>query len=161
MENQSLNREAAIKIARRADGNYNEALRLANHAEDNNQELFNRWMQLLYSNNAGELVKWVDEISRIGRESQKSFFRYALEFLHECVVLQQTGEEQSRLQEEEKRLAAWLCQRMEADEWQAMTQYFNKAHYHIERNAHPKILFMNLSLQLQKIISRKKLSLTE
>ncbi|HUM45274.1 MAG TPA: DNA polymerase III subunit [Chitinophagales bacterium] len=156
----ALSDEAAAKIVRRADGNYTEAIRLLQHVEDNNQELFNRWMRLLFSPNASELMKWVEEVSKIGREQQKIFFRYALEFLHECIVLQQIGEQQSRLHEDEKRLAAWLAQNMHTGNWQQMADLFDKAHYHIERNAHPKILFLHLSLQMQPIISRKKLSLT-
>ncbi len=155
-----LSHEASAKIVRRADGNYNEAIRLLTHVEDDNQELFSRWMRLLYAPNAAELMQWVEEISKIGRESQKSFFRYALEFLHECIMLQQIGEQQSRLYEDEKRLGTWMAQKMTAYDWQSMADLFDKSHYHIERNAHPKILFLNLSLRLQPIISRKKLSLT-
>ena len=160
MDRFELSSQAASKIVRRADGNYGEAVRLANNLEDNNQESFNRWMQLLYSSNSLELVKWVDEASRIGRENQKSFFRYALEFLHECIVLQQAGENNSRLQDEERKLAVWLAARMDDNDWQIMMESFNKAYYHIERNAHPKILLMDLSLRIQKLIIRKKLSLT-
>lgn len=155
-----LTHEAAAKIVRRAEGNYNEAIRLLTNAEDNNQELFSRWMRLLYTPNATEMMQWVEEISKIGRESQKGFFRYAMEFLHECIILQQAGEQQSKLYEEEKRLGSWMAQKMNAGDWQLMAELFDKSHYHIERNAHPKILFLNLSLQLQPIISRKKLSLT-
>jgi DNA polymerase-3 subunit delta' len=145
---------------RRADGNYHEALRLINQVEDNNQELFNQWMQVLYKNDISELVKWVEDIAQIGRENQKSFFRYGLEFLHECILMQQVGQQQSRLQEEEKRLATWLSQHMRIEDWQQMAESFDNSHYHIERNAHPKILYMNLSLRLMRMISRKKLSLS-
>jgi DNA polymerase-3 subunit delta' len=155
-----LNPEAVAKIVRRANGNYNEALHLLNNVEDNNQELFNRWMQLLYTGDASELLKWVEEISRIGRENQKSFFLYALEFLHECIALQLMGEGQSRLHKQEVRLATWFSQHLDSDDWQSMMELFDQAHYHIERNAHPKILFMNLSLELKALINRKKLSLT-
>lgn len=156
----ALGENDAARIVRKAEGNYNEALRLLKNAEDNNQELMNRWFRLLFKPDAAELLKWVDEISKIGRESQKSFFRYALEFLHECIVLRHIGLQQSRLHEDEKKLAEWLSANMNTDDWQAMATLFDQSHYHIERNAHPKILFLNLSLQMQPIISRKKLSLT-
>jgi DNA polymerase-3 subunit delta' len=157
-----FNREAAMRIVRKAEGNYNEALRLAGNAEDNNQELFIRWMQLVYQGKSpAELMKWIEGIARAGRESQKSFFRYGLEFIHECIMLQQAGAENSRLEEEEKKLAQWLSKSMEVGNWKSLIELFNKSHYYIERNAHPKMLFMNLSLQLQKLIMGKKLSLTE
>ena len=37
---------------------------------------------------------------------------------------------------------------------EAITGELEKAHYHIERNANPKILFLDVSLQLIKILER-------
>lgn len=150
----------AIKIVRKSDGNYNETLRQLKNTEDNNQELFNRWLRLLFSPDTPLLYQWVDEVAKIGREAQKGFFRYALEFLHECLMLQHIGAHQSRLHEDERKLGDWMARNMGAGDWQAMADLFDQSHYHIERNAHPKILFLNLSLQMLPIISRKKLSLT-
>lgn len=150
----------ASKIVRRSEGNYNEVLRQLKNTEDNNQELFNRWLRLLFSQDSHSLFEWVEEVAKIGREAQKGFFRYALEFLHECLLLQHVGAPHSRLHEEERRLGDWMAGNMDTGDWQAMADLFDQSHYHIERNAHPKILFMNLSLQMIPIISRKKLSLT-
>ncbi|MBA2407430.1 MAG: hypothetical protein H0V65_05495 [Chitinophagales bacterium] len=155
-----LSRQDAEKIMRHSDGNYREALRLINQVEDNNQQVFNQWMQLLYRNNVSDLIKWIEDVARIGRENQKSFLRYGLEFLHECIMMQHIGEHHSRLQTEEKRLATWLSQHMQFEDWQEMMRIFDESHYYIERNAHPKILYMNLSLRLRRMISKKKLSLT-
>ncbi|MNR55185.1 hypothetical protein D3C85_1755070 [compost metagenome] len=40
---------------------------------------------------------------------------------------------------------------------EALINELEKAHYHIERNANPKILFLDVSLQLVKIIKFKTL----
>ncbi|MBA3647335.1 MAG: hypothetical protein H0W62_02115 [Chitinophagales bacterium] len=159
-ERHTLSREEARKIVRKSEGNYNEALKLISNIEDDNQQLFRKWMLLLHQNNTEDILNWVDEMSRRGRENQKSFFRYGLEFFRECLVLQHTGEKNSQLYEEEKRLAFWLTERVELDKWELIIGLFERSHYHIERNAHPKILFMNLSIQLQNLISNKKLFLS-
>lgn len=158
----SLSREAALKIARQSEGNYREATRLMSNEEDDQFEFLKKWMQLLISNKPGnpaELVKWVDEAARLGREKQKSFFRYALEFFRECVILQQAGEQHSILLDEEKKMATWFTQKMGEEDWQQLQTWLEEAHYHIERNAHAKILLMNLSLRLHKLIVNKKLTL--
>jgi DNA polymerase-3 subunit delta' len=40
---------------------------------------------------------------------------------------------------------------------QAISTELEKAHYHVERNANPKILFLDVSLQIIKILSFKTL----
>jgi DNA polymerase-3 subunit delta' len=116
-------------------------------------------MRLLIEKNEAELLKWIEEVARIGREKQKSFFRYALEFFREAIMLQQAGEQFSLLHDDEKKMATWFAQRLTLDDWKEMTRWFEEAHFHIERNAHPKILFTNLSIQIKQLISAKKLSL--
>jgi DNA polymerase-3 subunit delta' len=156
----SMERNEAIKILRHAEGNYHEALRLIHHHEEEEPELLKRWMRLLIEKNEAELAKWIDEVARIGREKQKNFLRYALEFFRECVMLQNAGEQYSTLHEEERKMANWFARRFAVEDWAVINRWFEEAHFHIERNAHPKILFMNLSIQIQHLIASKKLSLT-
>jgi DNA polymerase-3 subunit delta' len=40
---------------------------------------------------------------------------------------------------------------------QAISTELEKAHYHVERNANPKILFLDVSLQIIKILNFKTL----
>ncbi|MCY7409096.1 MAG: hypothetical protein LH473_02395 [Chitinophagales bacterium] len=160
MMKHNLNLEAANKILRQSQGNYREALRLIVNTEEDEPEILKRWMRLLIDKKSSvELVKWVEEISRAGREKQKQFLRYTLEFIRECIVMHYSGEAISNLYDEEKKMAAYLLQRLKTEEWKIIDERIEQSHYHIERNASPKILFMNLSLQIQNIISAKKLSL--
>ncbi|MEO5673927.1 MAG: hypothetical protein ABIQ74_04720 [Chitinophagales bacterium] len=158
-----LSREAAKKIVRQSEGNYRDVLRLINSTEDNEFEFLKKWMHVFITTNpataSAEITKWVDEAARLGREKQKSFFRFSLEFFRECVMLQQAGDQHSILLDEEKRMAAWLSKQLDMEDWHRIQEWFEQAHYYIERNAHSKVLFMNLSLNLQKIITNKKLVL--
>ena len=40
---------------------------------------------------------------------------------------------------------------------QAISEELEKAHYHVERNANPKILFLDVSLQIVKVLKFKTL----
>jgi DNA polymerase-3 subunit delta' len=156
----SLDRNQAEKILRQSEGNYREALRLIQSQENDEPEIMKRWMRLLIEQKKdADLQKWVEEIARLGREKQKSFLRYALEFFREVIIWQSAGEKLSLLHEEEKKMAEWFAQRLTTDNWQQVHHLFEDAHYHIERNAHPKIAFTNLSIRLRYLINVKKLSL--
>ena len=152
-------REAAMRIVRQIDGNYREALLRMNDEENDVSRHFKSWMQLVTVQKAEELLKWIEETSRLGREKQKLLFRYGLEFIRECMIMQQAGESFSRLHDEEQKMAKWFAGSMDSNDWHQLQQWFEESHYHIERNAHPKILFTHLSLQLQDLITAKKLLL--
>ncbi len=154
-----LEKEGAMKVVRQAEGNYREALRIINSHEEDEADLFKRWMRLLIEYNQPELLKWIDETVRLGREKQKRLFRYALEFVRECVIGQHSGLQNSFLHDDEMKMAEWFIGRYAGEDWEELRRWFEEAHYHIERNAHPKILFMNLSARIGQRINAKKVSL--
>jgi DNA polymerase III subunit delta' len=46
---------------------------------------------------------------------------------------------------------------MDTAQAQAISEELEKAHYHVERNANPKILFLDVSLQIIKVLKFKTL----
>ncbi|MGM0407960.1 MAG: ATP-binding protein, partial [Bacteroidota bacterium] len=84
-----VNPEKAHDIVHLSNGNFFEALNLI-QAEDDDHENFERFtslMRLAYQRKLVEIIDWVDEIARIGREKQKSFLSYALRLLRENFML--------------------------------------------------------------------------
>ncbi|MCE3283675.1 MAG: polymerase delta prime subunit, partial [Chitinophagaceae bacterium] len=68
--------ETARQIAAIAEGNYREALSLLQHAEDDWQDILRDWLNATLKSGPIAQVKWVEEISKMGREKQKQFLRY-------------------------------------------------------------------------------------
>jgi DNA polymerase-3 subunit delta' len=66
--------EQARGVAGIAQGNYHEALQLLQHSEEDWLSLLREWMNVTLKNNLPGQVKWVDEVSKLGREKQKHFF---------------------------------------------------------------------------------------
>ena len=150
-----ITEDRAEAIAHLADGNYNEALSLIAQKQNNHATLFLDWMRRCYVGNGVELVEWVDKFAELGRENQKHFFRYALHFLREYLQLQLLGEEVVRLREMELATAKNLLKIIAFDQVEAITKLFDESHYYIERNANPKILLLDVSIQMNKILKRK------
>ena len=65
----------ARQVASVSDGNYREALQLVQHAEEDWQALLREWLNAILKTGPVAQTKWVEEISRLGREKQKQFLR--------------------------------------------------------------------------------------
>lgn len=151
-----LDEENAINVARLANGDYNEALNLLENTENDNAQLFLKWFRICYKGNGKELVDWVSSFAKIGRENQKHFLNYAQHFLREFLVLKMTGNtEQVRLQKQEKNTAINMTKVLGFEQVERLSTLFNEVTYYVERNANPKILFLDTSIRVHKILRLK------
>ena len=84
----------ALKIATQAEGNYNKAVHLLH--QDSNDLIFEQWFiawirtAFKAKGNAAviqELVMWSETIAKTGRETQKQFLDYCLQFFRQALLL--------------------------------------------------------------------------
>ncbi len=152
-----LSEISARKISNVADGNFIFAKAQVDEVDDQNYNYttVRRWLQLCYGlkgNQKLELVKLIDEIAKIGREKQKSFFSYALKVIRNASVINQGDARIVKLDDEEAEFVTRFANILNPKRIPLLAKEFNQAMYHIERNANPKILFMNLSFVLHRIM---------
>ena len=144
--------EQAQAIAQLAAGNFNDALKAIEQEESDQALRFLDWMRRCYKGQPRELVEWVDGFADQGRENQKHFLRYALHFWREFLVLKTLGVERVRLRERERKTAQGMAKVIELPQLEAIIQLLDECIFHVERNAHPKILFLDTSIQINHII---------
>ncbi|MDR6786080.1 DNA polymerase-3 subunit delta' [Pedobacter africanus] len=158
MEGHGLPENQATEYSFLADGNLIEAKSLVSNTQNENADKFAEWLRMGYGNRVLDLTGFVEQIAGWGRENQKNFLKYGISFLRECSLLLSGAEElvklPPRVLETAKKLATHVLDLNMAD---AIISELEQAHYHIERNANPKILFLDVSLQLVKIIKFKTL----
>jgi DNA polymerase-3 subunit delta' len=75
--------------------------------------------------------------------------------MRECILLSEGADNLVRLPEQELETARKMTNVMNVAMAQAISEELEKAHYHVERNANPKILFLDVSLQIIKILFYK------
>lgn len=143
--------ESAQQIAALAEGNYREALLLAQHAEEDWQELVRSWLNAILKTGPVAQAKWVDEIAKLGREKQKQFLRYYTHLLEQAVHVQISGDALP-ISEKEKDFASRINRIADLAKQEAMMKEVEAAIYHLERNANAKILFHALTIKLYHII---------
>jgi DNA polymerase-3 subunit delta' len=148
------NPETARQAASVSEGNYREALQLVQHAQEDWQGLLREWLNSILKTGPVAQTKWVEEISRLGREKQKQFLRYFNHLLEQAIRYKLMGEN-IYLPENEKDFANRLNRIAAMEQQQAIIEELDKATYYIERNANSKILFHALTIKLYHIIQDK------
>lgn len=153
----ALDDEQALNMALLAEGNYWTALNLALELEDNGFDMttFREWMLLCHRKNIPGLMKWADEIAALSREQQRGFIRYAMHIFRQCIVGTYTDLELQRVREEEADFIAKFSQFVHGLNIIQLNEEFNKSHYYIERNANPKLVFINLSFKVTALMFPK------
>lgn len=144
----------AKQISRMCDGNLNLAQELIETSDEAKQnfEAFTQMMRLSYMGKMIELIQWVDEVSKIGREKQKTLLIYALKMIRENLVINQQQKDIARLSDEEDAFASKFSNFIHPENSPLMAQEFNLAYTHISRNANAKVVFLDLCIQLNRLL---------
>jgi DNA polymerase-3 subunit delta' len=150
--------DPARQIALIAEGNYHEALQLMQHADEDWQSLLREWLNAILKNGPIAQVKWIDEVSKLGREKQKQFLRYFTHLLEQAIRLHAMGPENLHLPDKDKDFAGRLNKIAAFNQQQAIIEELDKATYYIERNANAKMLFHALTIKLYHILANKQVA---
>ena len=156
VEKTNVGREKAISTAHLANGDFNEALLLIHQKEGDYASMFLDWLRKCYKGHGPEMVQWVNQFADLGRENQKQLILYGLHFLREYTLLKVAGLEKLRLTEKELETARNLTNVIAFDQVETINNLLSDCHYYIERNANPKVLFLDASIQMNQILKRKR-----
>ena len=160
IQNYATEPEKASQIAGISEGNYREALQLLQNPDEDLQGQIRDWLNIIVKNNVSSQIKWVEEISRIGREKQKTFLKYFIHLLEQAVRSNYLGEENlKKIPEKDLDFSVRLNKICSLEAQEAMVTELEKAVYFIERNAHAKMLFHSLTIRFFHIIKDNSLIL--
>ena len=148
---------AAGEIAYLSNGNLTEALAMLQQADNGYHQLFVQWLRLCVTNKGQEVIAFTEQLVKLGRENQKNFLRYGISFIRECCLLLAGAGNLVHLPAAELETAGRMTRVMGLPMAEAIGAELEKAHYHVERNANPRILFLDVSLQIIKILYFKTL----
>lgn len=149
--------EKAHQVASVSEGNYREALHLLQHADEDFGSLLREWLNATMKGQVPAQVKFIEEISRLGRETEKQFLRYFTHLLEQSIRLEalntETGKEFFEvLSSSEQDFVSRLNKLMTLEQKEAIAEELDKAAYYIERNANAKILFHALTIKIFHIV---------
>ena len=147
---------AAARYAYLADGSMQAGINLMLLEENNLEEVFVQWFRLCYARKGIEIQHLIDQIAiaAFGRENQKNMLRFGLQVIRDCLTYNASATEIIRFESKFFELSkmASIINTLNAP---YIIGHLEKAIYHIERNANPKIVFLDLSVQVMKDLQRK------
>ena len=137
-------------------GNYRRAINLLEHDEgaQYNLERFKELMRFTYGRKFLDLFQWVNEVSSVGRERQKTFLQYSLGLVRENFVNNLKTRELVFMDEEEQAFSSRFSPFINERNILQITGEFEKAFQHIAMNGNPRIIFTDLSLKIVKLIRK-------
>lgn len=163
---EKLDKQKAGKIAQQADGNFNKALKLAHDNSD--EAIFEKWFVVWVraafraKGNAAvinDLIGWSNEIAGKGRETQKQFLHYCLQVFRQAMLYNYNAENlvYLELQTEGFQLENF-APFVHGGNIMDISDELNEALYHIERNGNARIILLDLSIKLTRLLHTKEVS---
>ncbi len=147
-----LDKTEADNLAHLSERNVAEAIHLMRNLGSSkfNIDNFILWMRLCYKRDVPATIDWVDQITGRGhtREEHKSFLKFCLQMFRNSIVGHYTNGDTVVLTGEQEKFLKKFAPFINHNNIVLLSQSIDEAHYHIERNANPKILFMDLSLKI-------------
>jgi len=141
-----------------SEGNYIKALDMLDKMEETEVyfNYFIKLMRLSYARKVLEIIPLTEDLMDLGREKQKSFINYTVKQVRENFImniLPENYEKMIYLSEMEKDFSERFHKYIKKENVYKIIDELNLALLHIERNANPKIVFMDLALKLNLIFA--------
>ena len=164
VEKENISENEAARIAHQAEGNYNKAVHIL-HQDSNDlqfEQWFITWIRAAFraKGNAAviqDLVAWSDEIAKSGRETQKRFLAYCLQFFRQALLLNYQSPDLVFLETQTPKFDLQkFAPFVHSGNIQEINKELNDALYHIERNGNAKIILLDLSMKLTRFLHKKE-----
>ncbi len=152
IEQKGASEKKATQIAYLSEGNLQAALLFLQEEENDHFSLFSNWMRITTAEKGGQVIDLVDHLAKMGRENQKHFFRYGIQLIRDSILILSGVPSLVHLPSMELEFIVKFSKFISLNQAQAIIHELEKAHYHIERNANPKILFLDVSLRFVSIL---------
>lgn len=164
IEKRGVDAVLAKKIAHQSEGNFNKALHLL--ANDGDDALFEEWFVVWVraafkaKGNAGaisDLIQWGSTIAKEGREVQKNFLNFCLQYFRQALLVNYSTYDLVFLEPKfENFKFENFAPFVHGSNITGIYKEIKDAIYHIERNGNSNIILTDLSIKLTRLLHVKE-----
>ena len=159
----NLDESIATKIAHQSNGNYNKACDLVYQDSEDLQfeSWFIMWIRSAFKakgNKAAihDLISWSETISRTGRETQKQFLHFCLDFFRQALLMNYSANQLVYFEPKTENFKLEnFAPFVHDNNILEISKELQEAIYHIERNGSSKIILTDLSIKLTRLLHKK------
>lgn len=158
-----VGREDALRISHEANGNFNKALDFMNNDSEDLvfEQWFVQWVRSAFraKGNKGaihDLIAWSELVAKTGRETQKQFLSYCISVMRQALLINYNAKDLAymRFHVEGFKLENFAPFVHEGNIL-LIVKELEDASYHIERNGNAKLILMDLSIKLTRLLHAK------
>ena len=159
----SIDEAVATKIAHQANGNFNKACDLMYHDSEDLQfeEWFIFWIRSAFKAKGNktaihDLMSWSEEVAKTGRETQKQFLHFCLDFFRQALLYNYQANDLVFMEPiSESFKLENFAPFVHGNNIMDISNELQDAIYHIERNGNSKIILTDLSIKLTRLLHKK------
>ncbi|KUG06603.1 ATP-binding protein [Solirubrum puertoriconensis] len=144
----------ARQLALVSEGNLGAAIASRDAPDNDYFTFFAEWMRSCFAaeRNLDKLVAAADNFQKMGRENQKEFLQYALGLVRKVLLYGLDAQLVPHLPAAEQTFIGKFSPFVHRQNAEGIARVLNDAHFHVERNAHPRIVFVDTSLQVADLL---------
>tara|TARA_B100002051_G_scaffold257636_1_gene275199 strand:- start:305 stop:1432 length:1128 start_codon:yes stop_codon:yes gene_type:complete len=138
-----------------SDGNLNSAEKYLHASNSQDLETLKIWMRACYSQNFNEInsqMEWFNGLSKI---KKRAFLTYSLKLMREALV-SNIDESLSKVSEIEKSFISKFRTTLKSQDFENIIIFIDENIRFLDRNANPKILFLDLSIKISDLFKKVK-----
>ncbi len=139
-------------IIRLSENNLNFALQLANAEINPDEEYVKAWLRKCYAVDMASLIADSEVFAKRSKQSQWSFFQTGIGMMRNLLLHHGQADDLIRLSETDKDFIKKFATVVDIEKLTLIQEKIGEAQYHMERNANIKIVFVNLSVEIAKIL---------
>ena len=147
-----IGEEVANQASQLEPSNVNEALKLCSGEESDINATFQNWMRLCYSRNLTDIVMLAEDFQKMSKTNQKGLLQFGINVTRNLLLYQSDAKQLLRLKDSERAFVEGFSKVITMDKLMAFSSSLNTAFFHLERNANPKVIFLDLSLNIATLL---------
>jgi DNA polymerase-3 subunit delta' len=147
-----LDKSKAANLSRRAEGSLRRALQLIDQPDEDLATEFADWMRSCYKGEYAKLVSLSEDFHNHDRMRQRNTISNGLGVLRECLLAVSGAGKLQRAAGAEARFIADFSKTLDVERLEKAYRLFNDAGYFLDRNGSAKMIHLNLSIEMGRVL---------
>lgn len=144
-----------------SEGNLFLAIKMMEDQVNPQVEKMMHWLRLCLKKNSKGIQEWCESIADEGRDGQRQFLLFGLSLLEHILTYKASQQEFPAYNPEDWKSIKGLANLLEYSDIEIIESLFTDHISFVERNAHAKILFTALSINMSQVLNKKKVEMME